>query len=168
MRLDRLRFAAAAAAIVFLAACGDNAGLPAGAPGAQRERGGSFSAQHVGSLRYVPCSESKTGHFFFHGLGRAAYFHQNVENGALIVRPSGGHCLWNGTATMTSLEHRSDSIVFTLSIKDGFRYDPCDAGARYAVKRGTGKFARASGSGAIFFDCYGSDFTDSWSGTITF
>ena len=155
-------------AFFILSGCGSGFSPPYGSGRGPGLEGGLFVAHDIGISRYTVCRTGKLGHFTFHGTGRAAYMQNSSEDGNLIERPQGGRCLWSGKARMTSSDHPENSIVFALSLKDGYQYFPCRTGAKFDIIGGTGEFRHARGSGTIFFDCDGSVYTDAWSGTVTF
>ncbi|HET6275627.1 MAG TPA: hypothetical protein VFE16_06835 [Candidatus Cybelea sp.] len=169
-RRDRLQLFSVAALLVLFAGCSGTT-VPQSTKGAQRETGGGFVAQYDGGFTSVQCSLGTSGRFTFGGAGRAEYARTSTEIGKLTAHPTAGICQWNGEGRFASKRHPADSIVVTLSLDDGIGFGPCTDGVNYVVKRGTGRFARASGSGTLLFVCTGAGHgtqIDSWSGTLTF
>lgn len=144
------------------------------APGAASNReiantgGGTFSASSSGTDTFSDCTASGNGHFKFLGGGRASYLRRVTESGKLKGNKSGTHCVWSGNATLTSRHHAQDSVTFSLGLNGSRYHNPCNNALGYVVKRGTGKFANASGYGTVTFNCNGSGYSDTWSGTLSF
>ncbi len=80
----------------------------------------------------------------------------------------GNRCVWSGSVTLRSSHRLRNSVTFSLGLNFGSRVDPCSNAVGFVVKRGTGKFANAAGNGTVTFTCNGSNYTDSWSGSLTF
>lgn len=131
--------------------------------------GGNFTATSTGSYTFSDCAGSVNGHLKFSGTGHASYLHRVTESGKLKGRVYPPHCVWSGTATLTSRRHKKDSVTFSLGL-NGSRYaNPCNNAVGFVVKRGTGRFSNASGYGTVTFSCSGSGiYVDSWSGTLTY
>lgn len=169
---DRLRlFSIAALLVGFAAGCSGTTVPQSGAKNAQRETGGGFVAQYDGHFTSLQCSAGSSGRFTFEGTGRAEYAQTSVEIGKLTAHSAAGICQWNGEGRLASIRHPADSVLVTLSLNDGIGFGPCTDGVHYAVKRGTGRFAHASGSGTLLFVCIGAGhgtLIDSWSGTLAF
>ena len=130
-------------------------------------RGGTFSASHSGTFTLGgPCSSIRREYFNFSGTGRASFLRESSEIGSVqMVEPCRS---WSGSVTMTSIHRRSNSITMTLGSQRTFA--PCTSVPfSFTVTGGSGRFAHASGSGTVSFDC---DtlyvYTDQWTGTITF
>ena len=68
-------------------------------------------------------------------------------------------------ATLQSSRHRDNSITFATS---GAHSSPCGVLWVLGVKTGTGKFTHAVGYVDVTFNYTGSQYTDTWSGTVTF
>jgi hypothetical protein len=146
--------------------------VSAGGAAANHERantgGGTFNATSSGAGVFADCTASENGHFKFAGDGRASYLHRVNESGKLKGIRSGAHCVWSGNTTLTSRHHAHDSVTFSLGL-NGSRYaNPCSNAVGYVVKRGTGKYAHASGYGTVTFFCSGNGYADTWSGTLNF
>ncbi|HZV76314.1 MAG TPA: hypothetical protein VFF63_00990 [Candidatus Babeliales bacterium] len=159
-----------------LAACGSNErfATPGSVqpPNVTAAGGGAFTARHDG---YVPvssrCTAHRNGRFEFSGDGFAKFFHKNWERGSMTDKRGGNDCSWSGTAMLSVEGHAGNSITVTLRLANGSK-DPCAQSRTFmafVVTSGTGRFAHATGSGSITFECLGSNgYHDDWSGTITF
>jgi len=166
------------ACLVFaflISACSGASFAPGANTGAAANRempntgGGSFTATSSGNYTFSDCTASGNGRLKFSGNGRASYLHRVNESGALKGKNYPPHCVWSGTATLTSRHHKANSVTFSLGL-NGSRYsNPCNNALGYVVKRGTGKFAKASGYGTVTLSCTNSGmYLDDWSGTLTY
>ena len=130
--------------------------------------GGTFSADYSGTYRssIYPCDLGEPkGHLRFHGAGRANFLRRGTETGHLTISGEIGFCFTNGAVTLTSAKDPADTITARVGL--GHNEAPCHTLLSYKVKRGTGKFANASGSGTINLHCVGSSaYSDQWSGTL--
>jgi len=134
--------------------------------------GGAFSATYAGSYRLTVCaSPDGDGSFKFSGLGTGSFIHHSIETGMLIgdVHQS---CNWSGKVALTSRFHPQNSITMALSLRGFQSGTPCSPRfgqkVNFAVLSGTGRFARAAGSGTVVFACSNGNYTDQWSGAVTF
>jgi hypothetical protein len=158
---------------LLVSACSGAPVAPATSTGAAAHRktpngGGAFTAETSGNYTFSDCSASANGHLKFRGSGRASYLHRVNESGAVKGKNYPPHCVWSGTATLTSRHHKMNSVTFSLGL-NGSRYsNPCNNALGYVVKRGTGKFAKASGYGTVAFSCTDSGYLATWSGTLTY
>jgi hypothetical protein len=130
--------------------------------------GGAFTAYYLGTFALSDCTASKNGRFSFKGGGHASYLQNSNEKGKMSGKRSGSRCVWSGTATLTSKHHPANSVTFSLGLNGSRYHDPCNNALGYVVKRGTGKFAKASGYGTVTFTCNAGKQVDTWSGTLTF
>jgi hypothetical protein len=80
----------------------------------------------------------------------------------------GSRCVWSGKATLTASRHPRNSVTFSLGLNGSQYHNPCNNPIGFVVKRGTGKFANASGNGTMTFSCGSAYYLDNWSGTLTF
>ena len=64
---------------------------------------------------------------------------------------------------LASSSQPHDAVTLSLS-SDGSPI--CGQQYAYSVKRGSGQFKGASGSGSVRILCSGSDYSDQWSGTL--
>jgi hypothetical protein len=160
-----------AVALLILAGC---TGVPS-IPGHQAQgaaikaSGGTFSATYSGNYTLSSCSSSNSGHFTFSGSGSGSFIHSSSEDGSMTQ--SAFSCVWSGTATLTSKLHPRNRITVRLSLNHTTRNSPCNPMHEqvvFIVTGGTGKFANAAGRGTILFSCNNGNYTDQWSGTITF
>lgn len=156
---------------IAVAGCGNQNYAVGGSPARfsdSRAAGGAFTAKYSGSFTLTSCTPSKNGHFNFNGTGSAAFLHRSSESGQITDKRFGTVCVWSGSATLVSKRHSRNSITVSLGLNQGSHTSPCNNAVGFVVKSGTGKFAHASGSGTVTFNCAASTYTDAWSGTLTF
>lgn len=157
---------------LLISGCSGAAVPPASSTGATvfepNSSGGSFAANSDGGYHFLDCGGTN-GHFKFSGTGHASFLHRITESGHMKGKIAPPHCVWNGTATLTSRHRPKDSVTFTLGLNGSRYHNPCTNAVGYVVKRGTGKFANASGYGTVTFSCTDSGiYLDDWSGTLNF
>jgi len=125
-------------------------------------RGGVFSGSYAGDDSLVGCTKNKYGSFNFSGSGSAKFLNRGVETGSMQGHPILKGCLFIGGAMLRSRGHPGNWVTFRLI------GPPCHS-VNYGVVSGAGKFVHATGSGTVTFTCIGSSqYTDAWSGTLTF
>jgi hypothetical protein len=137
--------------------------------------GGTFKASYTGDYSLVGCVGGvhwHRGEFAISGSGKASFLRKSTEQGQMsrgIINEK--ICVgWGGNATLTSIHDAANSIYVDLNDRN-FVQSPCGQAVSFGVISGTGKFARATGSGTVTFQCSGSgsgQYTDQWAGTITF
>lgn len=159
-----------AASLLALAGCATVPSVPTHSL-AQRtalpDSGGTFSVNDSGNYTRSGCALFP-GHFSFRGSGVGTFIHRNKESGGMSSGRNS--CTMSGSATMVSKGNPSNSITMTI-VSNGlpcFRAPPT---VTFNITGGTGRFARATGSGTVVFHCgFGNSgtYTDVWSGTITF
>lgn len=123
--------------------------------------GGAFTAKYSGTYVVGACGTNCDG-FGFIGHGMASFLSGSKESGS-VQSINGGS--YSGPATLTSKRRPKNSITVQLT---GGMYYPCLAPLSWTVTSGTGKFAHATGSGTLKFNCVGNTYTDKWSGTLNF
>ena len=126
--------------------------------------GSAFSGSYFGMTSSSGCGNS-SGPFFFRGSGESSFLGRSYESGLLQFDRE---CAWSGGATLQSSKHPNQEIFMALSEGRGSIPSPCDVTFTYTVHGGTGKFAKARGSGSLTFQCSGSAYSDQWSGTLSF
>lgn len=136
----------------------------------QNTGGGAFTAQYSGPYSFAPgCTASANGHLKFSGSGHASYLHRSTESGKMTGKLHGSRCVWSGKTTLTASRRSRNSVTFSLGLNGSQYHNPCNNAVGFVVKRGTGKFANATGNGTVTFSCTDSGFyLDKWSGTLTF
>jgi len=159
--------------LLLVAGCSGASVAPGASTGAAMVEpntgGGSFTAKSLGSDTFSDCAGSASGHFKFSGTGHASYLHRVTESGTMKGKVYPPHCVWSGTATLTSRRRVQDSVTFSLGLNGSRYHSPCNSAVGYVIKRGTGKFAKASGYGTVTFTCVSSGaYFDEWSGTLNF
>lgn len=123
-------------------------------------RGGNFSGAYAGKVVHVGERLSISGN------GRASFLGSSVEAGNFEVE-CGPDCYISGSVSLTSTRHTGNSL--TLTLLPIYGRDFCDRTFDWRVDSGTGKFAQASGSGRVTFNCNTNGrYNDSWSGFLTF
>jgi hypothetical protein len=140
-------------------------------PKVRHADGGAFSADYKGVESGSDCTQGRLmPNFGFNpymdfndGEGHASFLHASVENGWVFEeeRPSGCFPAY-GLFSITSVENPHDMIKLdVLFLLDGT--------ATYDVISGTGRFAKATGSGTWAFTLTGTDsYEDKWTGTLSF
>ena len=150
-----------------LGAAGHNTLVP-GTARTQPTNGGAFSAVYSGTYHFSkqPCDINEPkGNFRFHGAGSASFLDQSSEAGRLKISGAIGFCYTNGAVTLASAKYPTDTITARVGL--GHNELPCKTLLSYKIKRGTGKFVNAHGSGTINLRCHGRRmYSDEWSGTL--
>jgi len=158
---------------VLLAGCSSVLTLPA----QQRDATGQLVIGESGGSLTGAYSGTETGGnicallntFTFSGRGAATFLRRSTESGSMTWN-TGFSCNLRGSATITSIRNPANSV--TVFLRGSVQ--PCDPRhpVSYTVSGGTGRFAHASGSGSVQFACPnnagGGNYTDQWSGTLTF
>jgi hypothetical protein len=176
MRSLRLtRYALSACAVLLLGGCGGGeaatpnsilqfAGSAEPRSAVSRQSGGAFSARYSGHYSvHHACMECAVI-WKFRGSGAATFLRRSRErmNWTFILEPSPKQS--PNSATITSFHSKADSV--TVQISAGYA---CNGTNSYVVTSGTGRFARATGSGTIQTTCpgpSGHSYTDAWAGTL--
>jgi hypothetical protein len=124
-------------------------------------RGGTFSGAYAGT--YVRLGGKST----LNGLGKASFLRESTERGGFEVM-CGPNCYTAGSFVLTSTRNVENTVTMALSAIYGQGF--CDRQFSWKVSSGTGKFAQASGTGSVAFNCStnNNSYNDSWSGTLTF
>jgi len=190
--LNRTRCALSVyAAGILLAGCGGDLAFPksgaiapsgaaviaARAPKLKPSGGGQFTAMYSGTFSFATCVvglNGRDGSFAFTGTGKGSFIRDSSESGTLVRGRSGPDKIcngyWYGEVTLTSRQHRRNTISFVVkgnafgSLTPCLKALPCG----FSVSGGTGKFSAAAGSGGLLISHSSSIYSDSWSGTITY
>lgn len=136
---------------------------------AVRTRGGAFTGAYSGGfdVSSVICGSEQ---YALTGAGKGSFLRQSTEFTILL-----GACLksgWSGSSILTSSKDPANAIYvnFPLQVQGMCLNYPFS----YTVIGGTGKFARATGSGTVtfkfkchhFFRRRNGLYSDHWSGTL--
>jgi hypothetical protein len=122
-------------------------------------RGGSFSGAYAGRFRHLG------NEFSLQGSGKASFLGAGTEGGSIAV-DCGPNCYMSGSFTFTSTRHSANGV--TVDFTEEYGQSFCGRTFDWRVKTGTGKFAKAFGSGSVTFNCSGDSYNDNWSGDLYF
>jgi len=131
--------------------------------------GGAFSVNDSGTYTRSGCGPFLSGHFLFGGSGVGTFIHSNKETG--FMGSPKNSCTFSGNAKMVSNRRPANSITMTLGSTSLPCFHARSTTMTFTINGGTGKFAQATGSGTVVFTCgpaNAGNYTDVWSGTITF
>jgi hypothetical protein len=167
-------------AVAIFAGCGGNRGILQSIPeGSTREttlhpaNRSAFSGTYSGNYIFKICGGGSGGYFKFKGSGKVSFLGQAWESGKVqepLAMPY-PHCAqpWKGGDWLTSKKDPNDRVHVALNGPSGSGSSPCNGQFAYSVTGGTGKFAKATGSGTVTFQCSSKSFgkySDTWTGTL--
>jgi len=161
-----------AIAIFFLAGCSAVSSVPTHSltqRTALPDSGGTFTVNDSGGYYRTGCGGFQSGNFLFRGSGVGTFIHSNKESGDMVSPKNS--CTFSGTAKMMNKVRPANSITIALSSHSQHCFHSHSTTMTFTINGGTGRFALATGSGTVIFQCGpgGSGaYTDVWSGTISF
>jgi len=157
--------------MLLLVGCSSSSTLPTSqrhAIGDLAPAGGAFSANYSGTSTGDGDACLLNNKFSFSGTGSGSFIGRSTESG-FLVWGHGQTCNYTGSATLVETLHPRNTVKVGLGPLDT---PPCQrilgGGWHFVVGGGTGKFAHATGSGTIKFNCGNPKYTDTWSGTLNF
>jgi hypothetical protein len=134
--------------------------------GVSQRKSGPFRGRYSGTAKITSCLASTPGHSDFSGTGKVSFLRRSTET-VYLTEFCDSNPSFSGNAILTSSKDPKDQINMNLQGKSSWQ-DACGHRFSYEVAGGSGRFADATGSGHVTFQCFAqSSYTDRWSGMIS-